>query len=69
MNRIEKLLLESAKQHTELGETLVSIYTIAKENEDENLVKMMMQAVSEIQEFTRTMVKIITYLERRMDME
>lgn len=69
MDRIERLLLESAQQNTELGKTLVSIYNIAKENEDKNLLKMMVMAMTELQGFNRTMIKILNYLEKRQDME
>ena len=69
MEKIEKLLLESAKQNTELGKTLVSIYTIANENEDESISKIMMEAFNKYKEFNRTMINIIDYLKKRMDME
>ena len=46
-----------------------SKYNVAKENEDENIVKMLVEALGKKQEFDKTMLQIIKYLQKREDME
>ncbi len=69
MDRIEKLLAESGQASLNLGKTLISAYNISKENEDENIVKMLVEALGKKQEFDKTMLQIIKYLQKRESME
>ena len=69
MDRIEKLLADSGSASLTLGKILISAYNVAKENEDENIVKMLVEALGKKQEFDKTMLQIIKYLQKREDME
>ena len=69
MDRIEALLADSGEGSLTLGKILISAYDVAKENEDEILVKMLIEALGKKNKFDRTMLDTIQYLKKRKDME
>ena len=69
MDRIEALLADSGEASLTLGKILISAYDVAKENEDEILVKMLIEALGKKNKFDRTMLDTIQYLKKRKDME
>ena len=69
MNRIEALLADSGEGSLTLGKILISAYNVAKQNEDRTLVKMFIEALGKKNEFDKTMLEIIKFLEKRKDME
>lgn len=69
MDRIEKLLADSGEASVNLSRILISAYEIGNENNDETVVKMLYEALTKKKAFDQTMIQIIGYLQKRMDME
>ena len=69
MDRIEQLLADSGQASVNLSKVLISAYEIADKNEDENVVKMLLEALTKKKVFDQTMMQIINYLQKRLDME
>jgi ribosomal protein S4 len=69
MDRIEQLLADSGEASVNLSRVLISAYEIANENNDENVVKMLYEALTKKKAFDQTMIQTIKYLEKRMDLE
>tara|TARA_Y100000114_G_C11703762_1_gene299825 strand:+ start:355 stop:564 length:210 start_codon:yes stop_codon:yes gene_type:complete len=69
MDRIEKLISDSGRASLTLGNVLIAAYNVAKENEDKMLAKMLIEVLGKKNDFDKTMIKLIEYLEKRKDME
>ena len=69
MDRIEKLIADSGNVSVHLSRVLIEAYEIADKNEDENVSKMLYEALTKKKVFDNTMIQVINYLQKRESME